>query len=112
MENISVAKLGPFTTSPKILCVDDDSYLTDLLQYALERDGYTVLVAGDGATALRLAQTEAPDAVLLDLHLPDTNGLALSTRLRRQGQMPIIMLTASQTDTDIVRGFQNGADDY
>lgn len=103
---------GPFTTPPKILCVDDDTYLTDLLQYALERDGYNVSVAGDGATALSMVQANPPHAVLLDLHLPDTNGLALSARLRRQGQMPIIMLTASQTDTDIVKGFENGADDY
>ncbi|MGH2386752.1 MAG: response regulator transcription factor [Chloroflexota bacterium] len=92
--------------------MDDDPYLTDLLQYALARDGYNVVVAGDGATALRLAQTDPPDAVLLDLHLPDVDGLTLCGQLRRQGRMPVIMLTASHTDTDIVKGFQHGADDY
>jgi two-component system, OmpR family, alkaline phosphatase synthesis response regulator PhoP len=97
---------------PKILCVDDDTYLTDLLQYALARDGYNVSVAADGATALRLVQSDPPDAVLLDLHLPDVNGLTLCGQLRREGHMPVIMLTASHTDTDIVKGFQHGADDY
>ncbi len=97
---------------PKILCVDDDPYLTDLIQYALVRDGYDVSVAGDGATALRQVQADLPDAVLLDLNLPDVHGLALCAQLRRAGQMPVIMLTASQSDTDIVKGFQNGADDY
>jgi DNA-binding response OmpR family regulator len=99
-------------TSAKILCVDDDPYLTDLLQYALGRDGYAVSVAGDGATALRLVQTDPPDAVLLDLQLPDTDGLALCRQLRRQGRIPIIMLTARHSDSDMVQGFEHGADDY
>ena len=96
-------------TPPKILCVDDDPYLTDLLLLCLERDGYAVSVAGDGATALRLVQSEPPDVVLLDLHLPDTNGLTLSVQLRRLGHMPIIMLTASHSDAEMVAGFQHGA---
>jgi len=99
-------------TPPKILCVDDDQYLADLLQYALGRDGYDVSTAGDGATALKLVQTTPPDAVILDIRLPDIDGLALSAQLRRLGRMPILMLTASHTDTDIVKGFEHGADDY
>jgi two-component system OmpR family response regulator len=99
-------------TPAKILCVDDDPYLLDLLQYALGRDGYAVSVAGDGATALRLARTDPPDAVLLDLQLPDIDGLTLSTQLRRLCPMPILMLTARHTDTDVVKGFAHGADDY
>ncbi len=94
------------------MCVDDDQYLLNLLQYALGRDGYDVSVAGDGATALHLVQTDPPDAVILDLRLPDTTGLTLSVQIRRLSRMPIIMLTASHSDTDIVKGFEHGADDY
>jgi DNA-binding response OmpR family regulator len=99
-------------TPPKVLCVDDDPYLTDLIKYALGRDGYDVSVAGNGKAALLQVQVERPDVVLLDLNLPDVNGLALCGQLRQQGHMPVIMLTASHTDTDIVKGFQHGADDY
>jgi two-component system OmpR family response regulator len=99
-------------TPPKILCVDDDPYLADLLHYALGRDGYEIVVAGDGATALRLVQTDPPDAVLLDLDLPDINGLTLCGQLRRLGRMPIIMLTGSNSDTAMIQGFEQGADDY
>jgi DNA-binding response OmpR family regulator len=98
--------------APKILCVDDDPYLTDLLHYALERDGYQVAVAGDGATALHLVQRDSPDLVLLDVHLPDTHGLTLCGELRRLGRMPVILLTAGDTETDVITGFQHGADDY
>lgn len=99
-------------TPPKILCVDDDSYLTDLLKFALTRDGYSVSVANQGAEALRMIQNDPPDAVVLDLHLPDINGLTLCSQLRRQRQLPVIMLTASHSDADVVTGFQHGADDY
>lgn len=98
--------------APKILCVDDDTYLTDLLQYALTRDGYKVSVANNGADALRAAQTDPPDAVVLDVHLPDMSGLTLCGQLRRQCQLPVLMLTASHLDVDVVAGFQHGADDY
>src|SRR6185437_7096681 len=86
--------------------------LTDLLHYALTRDGYKVSVANNGTDALRAAQTDPPDAVVLDVHLPDMSGLTLCGQLRRQCQLPVLMLTASHLDVDVVAGFQHGADDY
>ena len=96
----------------RVLCVDDDTYLTDLLRYALRRDGYTVEVANTGADALRIAQADPPDIVVLDVNLPDVNGFTLCNRLRKGLHLPVIMLTASILDTDVVTGFQQGADDY
>ena len=95
-----------------VLCVDDDPYLTDLLRYALSRDGYAVDVAGTGAEALRIAQAHPPDIVILDRNLPDRDGFALCGQFRRTLHIPVIMLTASSADADAARGFESGADDY
>lgn len=96
----------------RVLCVDDDTYLTDLLRYALSRDGYSVEVANTGADALRSVQAEPPDVVVLDVNLPDVNGFALCSQIRKTMHLPVIMLTASSLDTDMVVGFQQGADDF
>ena len=96
----------------KVLCVDDDPYLTDLLRYALSHDGYAVEVANNGADALRNAQADPPDVVVLDVNLPDINGFTLCQRFRKQMRLPVILLTASSLDADVVTGFQQGADDY
>ncbi len=96
----------------KVLCVDDDAYLTSLLHYALTRDGYTVEVANTGAEALRCAQADPPDVVILDVNLPDIDGFTLCSRFRKGMRLPVILLTASRLDSDVVAGFQQGADDY
>jgi DNA-binding response OmpR family regulator len=97
---------------PRILVVDDEPAVTDLLAYNLRKAHYDVLIAADGRTALRLARESAPDLVLLDLMLPEVDGLDVCRELRRAGQVPIIMLTARGEEVDRVVGLELGADDY
>lgn len=80
--------------SHKILVVDDEQAIVELIEYNLRRNGYRVIVARDGGQALRLAQTERPDLVILDLMLPGLDGLDVCRALRRESSVPIIMLTA------------------
>jgi DNA-binding response OmpR family regulator len=96
----------------KILVVDDERSITDLLEYNLRRNGYQVVVARDGRRALRLAQAEQPDLVILDLMLPGIDGLDICRVLRRESAIPIIMLTARDEEVDRVVGLELGADDY
>ena len=96
----------------KILVVDDEQSITDLLEYNLQRNGYQVVVAHDGRQALRLAQDEQPDLVILDLMLPGLDGLDICRELRRDSSVPIIMLTARDEEVDRVVGLELGADDY
>jgi DNA-binding response OmpR family regulator len=103
-------RLSP-TVPGKVLCVDDDSYLTDLFHYALTRDGYSVEVAHTGAEALRAAQVDPPDVVVLNLHMPDINGFTLCSRLRKSLHIPVIMLIALSTDAEVLMAFEAGADD-
>jgi two-component system response regulator VicR len=98
--------------SHKILVVDDEQSITDLLEYNLQRDGYQVIVAHDGRQALRLAQVEQPDLVILDLMLPGLDGLDVCRALQRESPIPIIMLTARDEEVDRVVGLELGADDY
>jgi len=98
--------------SYKILVVDDEQSITDLLEYNLQRNGYQVVVAHDGRRALRLARDEQPDLVILDLMLPGLDGLDVCRELRREGSIPIIMLTARDDEVDRVVGLELGADDY
>src|SRR5262245_57986929 len=100
------------TLVSKILCVDDDPYLTDLLRYALTRHGHTVQLAASGSSALLLALANRPDLILLDGKLPDMDGFDLCTRFRSSLRVPVIMLTARTADEEILSGFDNGADDY
>ncbi len=96
----------------RILVVDDEPSITNLLEYNLRRNGYEVLVARDGRTALRLAEAERPDLVILDLMLPGLDGLEVCRELRREGSVSIIMLTARDEEVDRVVGLELGADDY
>lgn len=100
---------------PRILIIEDERGLTDVLTYNLQREGYDVLVAHDGQDGLRKAQMQLPDLILLDLMLPTMDGLEVCRELRsgeRTRTIPILMLTAKAEETDQVVGFTMGADDY
>jgi two-component system response regulator VicR len=96
----------------RILVVDDEPPIVDLLAYNLKRAGYAVLVAHDGEEALAVAHREQPDLVILDLMLPRLDGLEVCRTLRRERDVPIIMLTARDAEVDRVVGLELGADDY
>jgi DNA-binding response OmpR family regulator len=96
----------------KVLLVDDDADLVDLMHYALRREGYTVLTALDGEQALRRWEAERPDLVLLDGNLPKVDGFEVCRRIRHASETPVIMLTARDEEADVLRGLQAGADDY
>jgi two-component system response regulator VicR len=98
--------------SPKILIVDDEPPIVDVLSYNLRQANYEVLVAWDGEQALDLARRERPDLVVLDLMLPRLDGLEVCRILRRECDVPIIMLTARDAEVDRVVGLELGADDY
>ena len=96
----------------KVLVVDDDLKTVELVRLYLDRDGYQVLTAYDGVEALRLARESFPDLIVLDLMLPDIDGLEVCRTLRHESDVPIIMLTARTTDQDKLTGLDLGADDY
>jgi DNA-binding response OmpR family regulator len=96
----------------RILVVDDEPAVTDLLSYNLRRAGYDVTTAGDGRTGLQYAQELHPDLILLDLMLPEIDGLDVCRELRKTGDVPIIMITARDEEIDRVVGLELGADDY
>src|ERR1019366_8832944 len=95
-----------------ILVVDDEPRIVQLVRDYLEHGGFTVLVASNGAAALRSARTGQPDLVVLDLGLPGLDGLDVARALRRDGEVPIIMLTARSEESDKLVGLELGADDY
>lgn len=97
---------------PTILVVDDEPSIREVVSIYLGRAGYRVLVAEDGQTALDILEREPPDLVVLDLMLPQVDGLEITRRLRAAGETPIIMLTARREETDRVLGLEMGADDY
>jgi two-component system alkaline phosphatase synthesis response regulator PhoP len=96
----------------KILVVDDEPKIVQLVQDYLERAGFQVATAHDGKTALATAQAEKPDLIVLDLGLPEMDGLDVTRQLRRTSQAPIIMLTARGDESDKLVGLELGADDY
>jgi DNA-binding response OmpR family regulator len=96
----------------KILVVDDDKKTVDLVRLYLEKDGYRVLVAYDGQQALELTRQKQPDLIVLDLMLPEVDGLDVCRILRAESKTPIIMLTAKTTEEDKLLGLDLGADDY
>jgi two-component system alkaline phosphatase synthesis response regulator PhoP len=99
----------------KILVVDDEKDIVDLVSYNLEKEGFKVLKAYDGESALRMVQTKSPDLVILDLMLPGVQGLEVCRKIRenpRSASLPIIMLTAKGEEVDRVVGLEMGADDY
>jgi two-component system alkaline phosphatase synthesis response regulator PhoP len=96
----------------RILVVDDDKKIVALIRLYLERDGYCVIPAYNGLEALALARQKQPDLVLLDLMLPEMDGLDVCRTLHAESQVPVIMLTARTTDEDKLVGLDVGADDY
>lgn len=96
----------------RVLVVDDDTKTVELVKLYLNRDGYRVLTAYDGAEALRLAREGHPDLIILDLMLPGIDGLEVCRTLRDESDVPIIMLTAKTTDENKLTGLGLGADDY
>ncbi|WP_035724329.1 response regulator YycF [Gracilibacillus boraciitolerans] len=98
--------------SQKILVVDDEKPIADILKFNLEKEGYEVLVAYDGNKAIELATTKDPDLILLDIMLPEKDGNEVCREVRKTHSMPIIMLTAKDAEIDKVLGLELGADDY
>ncbi|MBQ8944928.1 MAG: response regulator transcription factor [Clostridia bacterium] len=98
--------------SEKILVVDDDTNICELLRLYLEKDGYEVSMANDGATAVKKFQEENPDLMILDIMLPELDGWQVCREVRKFSDKPIIMLTAKGETFDKVLGFELGADDY
>ncbi len=99
-------------SAPRILVVDDEPAVLDLLVYNLGKAHYEVLAAENGRRALELAHQSAPDLILLDLMLPEVDGLDVCRELRRTSRVPIIMITALGEEVDRVVGLEMGADDY
>ena len=96
----------------KILVVDDDEKILEILQIYLEKDGYHVIGAVNGVEALRYFRQERPDLIVLDLMLPGMDGEKVCSKIRRESDVPIIMLTAKTTRRDKITGLDTGADDY
>ena len=96
----------------RILVVEDEESLADSVRYNLEREGYLVSVASDGRRALERFRTETPALVILDLMLPELSGLDVCRAIRAESDVPIIMVTAKDTEADKVTGLELGADDY
>ena len=95
-----------------VLIVEDDPHTVEVVRLYLRRDGHTVLTASNGKDGLRMAQESAPDLVVLDLMLPGKGGLEVCRELRKESDVPIVMLTARAEEEDRVAGFELGADDY
>ncbi len=104
------------TNSPlTILVVDDEPDLVELIGYNLQQQGHSVIAAGDGAQAMALAKTRQPDLIVLDVMMPELNGMEVAKRLRSQTEtasVPIIMLTAKSEEANELEGLDAGADDY
>lgn len=96
----------------KILIVDDDPMLSELISYNLESEGYTIVRAGDGREGLRKFEAEAPDLVILDVSMPKLDGWQVCERIRAVSDTPVMMLTAQGREEDVIRGLDLGADDY
>ncbi|MBI2941168.1 MAG: response regulator transcription factor [Chloroflexi bacterium] len=96
----------------RVLVIDDDANITSFLRRALSYAGYEVLVARDGKTGLKRALEDSPDVVVLDVMMPEIDGLEVTRRLRAGGNTPVLMLTARDEVSDRVRGLDAGADDY
>ena len=98
--------------STRILVVDDDPVLSELVSYILRAEGYEAVVANDGEDGLRKFQATQPDLVVLDVTMPEMDGFEVCKRIRTVASTPIIMLTAQGSEDAIVRGLDIGADDY
>ena len=96
----------------KILVVDDEELLVKGIRFNLQNDGYEVITGSDGVQAVALAQSQAPDLIILDVMMPQMDGLTACSKIRAFSNVPIILLTAKAEDMDKLMGFDNGADDY
>jgi two-component system alkaline phosphatase synthesis response regulator PhoP len=108
-------KTNPAQSGPRILVVDDEEDLLELVRYNLVKHGYQVECVGTGEDALKSARREPPDLIVLDLMLPAVDGLEVCRRLKSEPKtrdVPIVMLTAKGEDADVVAGLERGADDY
>jgi two-component system response regulator MprA len=104
--------MAPVTDRARVLVVEDDPDIGDVVRRSLRREGYDVRLASDGSEALDEAAVFEPDAVVLDLGLPKVDGIEVSRRLRADGDVPILMLTARDSVDSRVEGLDSGADDY
>src|SRR3990172_9170536 len=100
------------TVTAKVLVVDDEPKIVEMVRLYLERDGHSVLVARDGPSALDVFRRDRPDLVVLDLMLPGIDGLEVCRTIRRESNVPIVMLTARAEEVDKLVGLELGADDY
>jgi len=98
--------------SAKILVVDDEKNIVDILKFNLAKEGFSTLEANDGEQAIELALSEKPDLILLDIMLPKLDGFTVCRKLRESISTPIIMITAKEEEVDKVLGLELGADDY
>ena len=96
----------------KILVVDDEKKIVEIIRAYLEKEGYQVIAAFDGKSALEVTEKQKPDLIILDLMLPEISGLDVCRIIRKDSQVPIIMLTAKDETTDKIIGLEMGADDY
>lgn len=96
----------------KVLVVEDDLALSDVIAFTMRRAGFDVVAAYDGLAGLDMWLAERPDLVLLDLNLPKLDGLSVCRRIRKEADTPIIMLTVRDSDKAVVAGLETGADDY
>jgi two-component system OmpR family response regulator len=101
-----------YAMSHKILVVDDDAHIRDVLSFALGKAGMTIAEAGDGEAALREVERDRPDLVVLDINMPRMDGLEVCRRLRAEGDLPILFLSSRDDEIDRVVGLELGADDY
>ncbi len=104
--------VGSASRQPRVLVVDDDRDIRQVVCAYLERDGFEVMASGDGEVALRLARTEAPDAIALDLMLPGVGGTDVCRGVRKVSRVPIVILTVRDDITDKILGLEIGTDDY
>ena len=96
----------------KILVVDDEELLVKGIRFNLQNDGYEVITGFNGLEAVTLAQSQSPDLIILDVMMPQMDGLTACSKIREFSNVPIILLTAKAEDMDKLMGFDNGADDY
>jgi two-component system response regulator VicR len=103
---------GEYSVGKKILIVDDEKNIVDILKFNLKKEGFTTLEAYDGEQAIDMAIKEKPDLILLDVMLPKMDGFTVCRKLRQSMATPILMLTAKEEEVDKVLGLELGADDY
>lgn len=105
-------RVAPLLEPKRVLVVDDEEGILELVEYHLRREGFDVVLAHTGLDGYRLALDTRPDIVILDLMLPDMDGFEVCRRIRRHSEVPVLMLTARTDDIDKVVGLEIGADDY